>query len=68
MKPKNVIILISALIFIIILLQNTQVINFNFLFWTISMSQIILLFIVIVLSFLMGYFSHMLKNKNKTKI
>jgi len=58
MKPKQIVILILAVLLLIILLQNTQVINFHILFWTISMSQIILLILVIILSFSLGYFTH----------
>lgn len=65
MKSKNIFILVIALLLIIILLQNTQVINFHILFWTISMSQIILLFIIIILSFSIGYLSHYLIKKHK---
>lgn len=66
MKPKQIIILILAILLMIILFQNTQVINFHILFWTISMSQIILLLLVIFLSFSLGYFTHYLVKRGKT--
>ncbi len=43
MKTKTIIILILALLFVIIVLQNTQVVPIQFLFWKISMSRIILI-------------------------
>jgi uncharacterized integral membrane protein len=66
MKPKQVVIFVIAALLLIILLQNTQVINFHILFWKISMSQIILMLIIIILSFALGYFSHYLIGRRKT--
>jgi len=65
MKPKRIFLAIIAILLIIILVQNTRVINIHILFWTISMSQIILLFIVSLIAFLIGYFSHLLFSKKK---
>ncbi len=65
MKPKQIVILILAVLLLIILLQNTQVISFHILFWTLRMSQIILMVIVIILSFALGYFSHYLVRRRK---
>lgn len=65
MKPKQIVILILAVLLLIILIQNTQIINFHILFWTISMSQIILMLIVIILSFALGYFSHYVIGRRK---
>ena len=52
---------------IILILQNTQVIEFNILFWTVSMSQIIFLLIVAFLFFILGYFTHYIFNKKQVK-
>lgn len=65
MKPKQIVILVIAILLLIILLQNTQVISFHILFWTISMSQIVLMALVIILSFALGYFSHYLTGRRK---
>jgi uncharacterized integral membrane protein len=55
MKPK----LISALVLIVLLLiflfQNTQVVTLHLYFWEISMSQIILIPMVLVVGFALGY-------------
>jgi len=56
MKPKTVIILILAGLFFIILLQNTQVVSLRLLFWSISMSRIILLPLLILIGFILGFF------------
>lgn len=65
MKPKRIFLAIIAILLIIILVQNTRVINIHILFWTISMSQIILLFIVSLIAFLIGYFAHLLFSKKQ---
>lgn len=65
MTPKQIVILILAALLLIILVQNTQVINFHILFWTISMSQIILMALIIILSFVLGYFTHYLVHRRK---
>jgi len=56
MKPKTVIIFILAGLFFIILLQNTQVVSLRLLFWSISMSRIILLPLLILIGFILGFF------------
>ncbi len=63
MKPKVIIVLVLILLFLIILAQNTQVVNFRLLFWTVSMSQIILLAFSILTGFVIGYLTCMLSRK-----
>ncbi|MCF7885798.1 MAG: LapA family protein [Candidatus Marinimicrobia bacterium] len=67
MKTRQIFIVIISLLLLIILLQNTQVVNFHLLFWKISMSQIILLFLVSIISFIIGYFTHMIINKRRIR-
>ncbi len=55
MKPKAVIILIIFVLFLIVLLQNTQVVTLRFLFWEMSMSRIILLAVVLLIGIVIGY-------------
>ncbi|MBU2063420.1 MAG: LapA family protein [Candidatus Omnitrophica bacterium] len=56
MKPKTIALLILAGLFIVVLLQNTQVVSVQFLFWEISMSRIILLPVVMGMGFIIGFF------------
>jgi len=65
MKPKVIAILVLIVLFLIILAQNTHVITLNLLFWTISMSQIILIAFVLVGGFVIGYLTSMLTRKVK---
>jgi uncharacterized integral membrane protein len=56
MKPKMIGILILGILFLIILLQNTQVVSLRLLFWEISMSRIILFPLVLLTGFIIGFF------------
>ena len=66
MKPKQVIVLLILSLLLIILFQNRRVIDLYILFWNFRMSQIILLMLVIVLSFSLGYFTHYLVKRRKS--
>ncbi len=67
MKPKSIIISILVALLVILFAQNTQIVDVQFLFWSITMSRIILLAIVIFISFLLGYFTHIILSKRKKK-
>ena len=56
MKPKSIAILIGVILLLIIVLQNTQVVSLQFLFWQLSMSRIIFLPLVILIGFIIGFF------------
>ncbi len=64
MKPKVVVILILLILFLIILVQNTHVVDLNLLFWTISMSQIILIAFVLLGGFVIGYLTAKLTTRS----
>ncbi len=66
MKPKIAAILFLAIILIVFIVQNSNVADVHFLFWTISMSMIILIFFVAVIGFAIGYLAHhfVLERKN----
>jgi uncharacterized integral membrane protein len=49
-------VLTLVLLFVIIVLQNTQVVDIQVLFWRLSMSRIILLFFSLVVGFVGGYY------------
>jgi len=55
MKPKNIIILMVVLLFLIVILQNTQVVTLRLFFWEITMSRIILLALTSLIGFALGY-------------
>jgi len=55
MKPKTIVILVLVALFAIILIQNTQVVTLRLLFWKVGMSQIILVPLIMVIGFILGY-------------
>ena len=55
MKAKNIVILILIILFFIILVQNTNVVTLRLFFWQIGASQIILIPIIMVIGFIIGY-------------
>jgi len=55
MKPRTIVVLVLIGLFLIILAQNAQVVTLRLLFWEIGMSQIILLPLVMVMGFILGF-------------
>jgi len=55
MKAKTIITLVLVVLLLIVLIQNTQVISLHLLFWKISMSQIILIFLTLLIGLIAGY-------------
>ena len=56
MKPKVIVGIIFGSLLLIILLQNTQVVSVQFLFWKLSMSRILLLLLSIFVGLVAGFF------------
>ena len=54
-KPKFIIIAILAILFIIILVQNMQVVTLRLFFWEIGASQIILIPLTMLIGFVIGF-------------
>jgi len=55
MKPKLVVVLVLIALFLIVLIQNTQVVTLRLFFWKIGMSQIILIPLTMLIGFVVGY-------------
>ena len=53
--PKVWVPAILAVLFLIILLQNTDVVTLRVLFWDVSMSQVILIPLVLTIGFVLGF-------------
>lgn len=54
MKPKYIIILGLTVLALIIALQNQGIVTFQILFWTISMSRILMMAGFLLIGFLVG--------------
>ena len=53
---KNFFIIALAALAVTIVIQNAYVVNLSILFWKVSVSQIVLLPLLILLGFVIGYF------------
>jgi len=67
MKLKQLAILILAVLLVIIVIQNSSVANVKLLFWTVSMSLIVLIFFVALIGFVMGYLVHHFVQERKNR-
>lgn len=67
MKAKIIITLILVGIFILFIIQNIEVVNIHFLFFSFPISQVLLLFIVFAIGIIVGMMlPGLLSAKNKT--
>lgn len=48
----------SIVVMVIFTLQNAEVISVRFLFWTLEMSRVILILVLLLIGFLSGYIFH----------
>jgi uncharacterized integral membrane protein len=55
MKAKTIVVLVLVALFVIILIENTQVVSLRLFFWKISMSQIILIPLTMLIGFVVGF-------------
>jgi uncharacterized integral membrane protein len=55
MKPKTIIVVILIVLALVIILQNTEVVTLRFLFWDLSMSRVILIPLLMLVGFVLGY-------------
>ena len=55
MKAKLIVVLILIALFIVLLIQNTEIVTFRIFFWKVSMSQVILLPLALLIGFAVGY-------------
>jgi len=48
-------VLVLVLLFVVVVVQNTQIVRIQLFFWTLSMSRIILLCFALLVGFAVGY-------------
>jgi putative membrane protein len=63
MKPKTIIIMVLLLLSLVILIQNTQVVTLQVFFWHITMSRILLIPLLMIIGFAIGYLVAALRRK-----
>jgi lipopolysaccharide assembly protein A len=62
-KTKGIVIGILVILALIILIQNSQIVTMRFLFWQISMSQIIWIIFTLIIGFVIGYIFQTVRKK-----
>ena len=67
MSYKIGLVAILALIVLIFLAQNFEVVTVNILFWEMSMSRAVLLFFSLLVGFIIGWFLHSYLSYRKDK-
>ncbi len=55
MEAKKITLIVAGVLALIILLQNSEVVSIKFLFWSVDMSQIILLPLILLIGFSAGF-------------
>jgi putative membrane protein len=64
-KNKLTVILVLVGLLVMFTLQNTQVVEVRLLFWTLSMSRVLLIFLLLAVGILLGWMAHsMSRHKN----
>jgi len=67
MKVRSIILIICLIVVTVISTQNTHGITLKFLFWNISISLIILMYILIALGFMIGFSYNTISKRIKGK-
>jgi putative membrane protein len=67
MNFKLISILILASLAVLFITQNVAVVEVSFLFWSISMSRALLIFFLLVIGFILGWFLHSYLSYRKSK-
>jgi uncharacterized integral membrane protein len=54
-NTKLIIIAVLAVLVFVVLIQNTEVVSFQFLFWTLTMSRILMISFLLLVGLVIGY-------------
>ena len=66
MNYKIVLILIPVFLAVLFIIQNIALVEVQFLFWSIQMSQSLLMFLLVAIGIIIGWFLHsFFKHRNK---
>jgi len=67
MRPKFIVLLVLIALFLIILIQNIQVVTLQLFFWKVGMSQIILIPLIMAIGFVVGFVVSKVTGKQPTQ-
>ena len=62
-RIHHIIATITTVLVVIFILQNSEMVTINFLFWNIMVPRILLIIIILLTGFLLGYLAHSFKKK-----
>ena len=68
MKTKVIVVLILIALVIIVFVQNTQTVTYRLFFWKISVSQIILIPLITLFGFIVGFIMAKLTGRRKKSL
>ncbi len=64
MRAKTIIFIVIWSLFLVFLIQNSQIVTLQLFFWKVSMSRIILMAITALMGFLLGFIAAGIKRKS----
>jgi len=67
MSFKLVLVIVLTSLVVMFITQNVAVVEVSFLFWSISMSRALLIFFLLVIGFIIGWFLHSYLSYRKSK-
>jgi len=67
MKPKTILALCCVFVVFVIMVQNTQAVTVQILFWQVILPQILLIFFVLVAGFAIGYLLAMMRKNQRER-
>jgi uncharacterized integral membrane protein len=66
MKAKAIVGIALVVLLVLLLVQNTAVVTYRLLFWTISLSQVVLVPLIAILGFVLGYIAGSIRRRGKS--
>lgn len=54
-NTKLIVVAVLAVLVFVVLIQNTEVVSFQFLFWTLTMSRILMISFLLLIGLVIGY-------------
>jgi uncharacterized integral membrane protein len=66
MKAKAIVGIALVVLLVLLLVQNTAVVTYRLLFWTISLSQVVLVPLIAILGFVIGYIAGSIRRRGKS--
>jgi len=67
MNFKLILIITLTSLVVIFITQNVAVVEVSFLFWSVSMSRALLIFFLLIIGFILGWFLHSYLSYRKSK-